>query len=230
MTSKFIANILQIIEVLSSNEQINFNSPNLPTFQIDKISTPLGNIYPLMTSSPSSLPNQLPDFNSLHRLINQLSATTSIIRLDHVGFCYQVESSTQEKVRLINEADLRNSPIYQEPSNDDGLWLFAGNLTEIVSPVTEFVPIEYTSDPDKNYWLPHIQFDIDTKLSSTEILDAIKNIYGNRIIPFSFVIDGTTYIIRCRLGVIGGINIFLDLATNARNVTYLRQHIWQRIV
>lgn len=230
MNSNIASTVLQIIQILSTNEKMNFLHPNLPKFAEGNISTSLGNIYPLLTSYRSILPDKFPNLILLKQLVDQLGSTSSIFGLDHIGFCYKTESSLKEKERLIKIASRNSIPIYEEPSNDDGLWLFAGNITQINAPVIEFVPIENTTDTDKEYWLPHIQLDIDTILSSEDILDIIKNIYGNEITPFSFVINGTTYIIRCRLGIVEGINIFLDLATSSRNVTHLRQYIWQKIV
>ena len=87
--------------------------------------------------------------------------------------------------------------------------------------------IKDTTDPDKTYWLPHIQIDIDTKLLSSQIEKLVINIYGRK--PFPIVIDGKKYIMRLRLGRIDGVNLFLDLATHLRDVDYLKHAIWKKV-
>ena len=89
------------------------------------------------------------------------------------------------------------------------MWLFLGNVDKWDDPTLEFVLIKNTSDPDKDYWLPHIQIDVDTTLSPNQINDLIQEVYSGKIKPFPIVIDGTTYIMRCRLGRIRALVLLL---------------------
>jgi hypothetical protein len=103
------------------------------------------------------------------------------------------------------------------------LWLFIGDTENWQDPMVEFLPVEKTNDKQAEYWLPHIQIDIDTTLTASEIERILTSVYGGVIQPRAIAIAGTVYIVRSRLGVIDGINIFLDLATNSRNVQWARQ-------
>ncbi len=47
------------------------------------------------------------------------------------------------------------------------------------------------------YWLSHIQIDIDTLLAPKEIENLVLLIFGPKIKPFKIDIEGITYIIRC---------------------------------
>jgi hypothetical protein len=158
-----------------------------------------------------------------------LTEKESLVRLSHIGFCYKVSSLKAEKDRLINLVKQSRLHLYQEESNDDGLWFFIGNIEHWEDPTIEFIPIKSTKDKYVDYWLPHIQIDIDTKLSGEEIESIVKSVFGREITPYPIKIEGTTYIVRNRLGVINGVNIFLDLATSQRNVKYLKQNLWSKI-
>ncbi|MFH0942785.1 MAG: hypothetical protein V1810_01285 [Candidatus Beckwithbacteria bacterium] len=216
MNKDFILAFEKVLETLNLNT-------NLLKITNNKIITPLGDIVPLLIKHKSNLSNMPIDFNKLKKLTDKLSS--SIIRLNHVGFCYKTFSNIQEKLRLIKLAKKTKIHLYEEPSNDDGLWLFLGNTDQWEKPMIEMVPIEKTNDKWKEYWLPHVQIDLDTKLSAQEVISLVKLIYGNSFKPHFIVINGVTYIVRCWLGVIDGVNIFLDLATKARNVEYSRKNI-----
>lgn len=93
----------------------------------------------------------------------------------------------------------------------------------------ELLPVEKTSDQWKDYWLPHVQIDIDTTLTEKEIIPVVKFFFGDTVTPFSIAIDSVVYIVRNRLGTIDGINIFFDLATKNRNVKFQRQTLLKRL-
>ena len=222
--------INQLISILSQNKTLNFTHKNFPLFKDEKIITPIGNIGPQLKHDQSSLPNNLVSLDKLQNLLTKLQQKNSLIRLSHIGFCYQVASQKKEVLRLIGAAKTKKISLYEEPSNDAGKWLFLGNISNWQNPVIEFIPIENTNDPNSKYWLPHIQIDVDTKLSGEAIETIVKTVFDKEITPFPIKIDGITYIIRNRLGIINGVNIFLDLATSSRSVKYLRQDIWKKIV
>lgn len=239
MSNGLVNNLTGILKALG----INSNLSNLIGGEIktslnqtlisladNKIVFPLGNVQEMLGGESNNLSDQPIDFEKLDELINDLSLNNSIVRLSHLGFCYKTISAQDEKIRLSEATKKTALHLYEEPSNDEGMWLFLGDVKIWKDPTIEFVLIEKTTDPDKEYWLPHIQIDIDTTLSANEIISEIAKIYGSEMKPFSIVINGITYIERCRLGRVGGVNIFLDLATNSRNVNDLKNNIWKQIV
>jgi hypothetical protein len=229
MENNFIENINRIIEILSQDKNLNFKHSQLPKFTKQKIITPIGDFSQSLTKQKSIFPDSLVDLSKLKTLIQKLEKRKSIIRLDHIGFCYKVDNLNEEKNRLVKLSRNAQLPLFQEPSNDDGLWLFLGDISDWQNPVIEFVPIAHSSDRNINYWLPHVQIDIDTSLNEQDINLLIKDTFSKDISPFSIHIDEITYIVRNRLGCSDGINIFLDLATNKRNVPLLRQKKWKRV-
>lgn len=229
-TTNLTTDLQKIIKIISENENLYFFHPKLANISKDKINTPIGDALTLFSNKKSKLPNDLIDLELLEKLVSQLTKKNSLIRLSHIGFCYKVLSANDEKIRITNLAKESDLDIYQEESNDDSLWLFVGDTNKWEEPVIELIPIESTNDKYVDYWLPHIQIDIDTNLTGEEIDEIVKSIFGKKIIPYFIKIDGITYIIRNRLGVIDGVNIFLDLATNSRKAKYLRQELWKKIV
>lgn len=229
MNKNFIENINQILQILSQDPHLNFSHPQLPHFTDSEISTPIGDIFHTLTKKRTNLQNYLVDLSKLKELVDLLSEKKTILRLSHIGFCYKVKNLIKEKERLVSLSKEANFSLFQEPSSDDGLWLFLGNISNWQDPVIEFVPIAHTSDKDADYWLPHVQIDIDTSLDGEGLTFLIKKIFDKDVVPFPIIINDVTYIVRNRLGCIDGINIFLDLATNQRNVPYLREKIWKKI-
>ena len=157
-------------------------------------------------------------------LIAKIKTSKNFKGIDHIGFCYKVASKEVEVQRLVSVAKDKSIPIYQEPSIDDGDWLFVGDVIDITNPLLELIPHEgNTNDRWIDYWLPHIQFDIDTELSPEEIKTIVKEFISDPGVPYSIQIDGITYIQRVHLGSVEGVNIFLDIATNNRDPNYRRQ-------
>ncbi len=229
MTNNILKTINKIFGILSHNDKLVFKNSDLFNFSDTEIITPIGNILPLLLKHKSKLSNQPIKFKLLEQLINELTKNKSIIRLNHIGFCYKVASQEQEKQRLVNLVKQTRFHLYQEKSNDDALWLFIGNLENWEKPLIEMVPVVKTNDKWVNYWLPHIQIDIDTTLTSQEIEDLITTVYNKTIKPYLFTIDGIVYFVRNRLGCVDRININLDLATNSRNTKFHRQHSLTKI-
>ena len=148
--------------------------------------------------------------------------------INHIGFCYKVASKQDEIKKIVNAASNKGYHAYQEPSNDDAAWVFVGDIATITSPLLEFLPIEGpTNDKWVDYWLPHIQFDIDTRLSPDEIAVLVKKFIRQPYTPYPIKIDGVTYIQRVNLGCQDGVNLFLDIATNNRDITY--RNTWDKL-
>lgn len=229
MNTKLCKTLNEILDTLSKNDKLPFNNNDLFSFSDGKILTPVGDVVPLLLNHKSRLKDEFVGINILENFVNLLTKKDSIISLNHIGFCYKVASQETEKDRLIKLIKDSNFHLYQEPSNDAGIWLFIGNTDKWENPMVEIIPVEKTNDKWVDYWLPHIQIDIDTTLSTEEIEKTVSLIFGRSVFPFSIVIDGTVYIVRNRLGTIDGVNITLDLATNSRDIKYLRQNILKRI-
>jgi len=218
----------EVFRLVSASKNLDFG--NCPvTVNDSQIFTPIADVTPILFAQKSKLENSIVDLSLLKNLIEFLDANNSIVRLNHVGFGYRVKSQQTERQRLISLAQKTDQFLYEEESNDFGLWLFLGNTGVWENPLIEFVPVE-KDDPQIDYYLPHIQIDIDTTLTTEEIERIVKEIFHNTIKPYHIaVINGITYVVRNHLGVIDGVNIFLDLATNSRNVQYHRQNILKKI-
>jgi hypothetical protein len=229
MDTKILTKLKEVLKILSNNGNVSFKDNDLFTLSNSEILTPIGDIIPRLTIHRSKLKDQFIDTDLFIKLIDKLSKDKSIIRLDHIGFCYKVDSLAKEKDRLIELITGSKYHLYQEPSNDEALWLFMGNIKNWEEPVIELLPIEKTNDKWVDYWLPHIQLDIDTTLNGKEAESLVKSVCGNYIVPFAVTIENSICIVRNRLGTIDGVNITLDLATTARNVRSLREGIWKKI-
>ena len=164
-------------------------------------------------------------------MIEKLTARNNIVRLNHIGFCYKSDSIAVEKSKLIKSCLENKLHLYEEDSSDETRWYFIGNIkNDWQIPLIEYLLLEQTDDAWKDYWLPHVQIDIDTNLSDKEIEKELKVFFGNHIKPFKVTINGIIYIVRLRLGVVDGININLDFATRERRVQYHRQNLLKVIV
>lgn len=169
------------------------------------------------------------DEPALNQLLAEIKATKKLKGLNHIGFCYKVASKQAELKRIVGEASKKGLHVYQEPSIDEADWLFVGDISEITNPMLEFLPIQgEPNDQWVDYWLPHIQFDIDTSLTPNEIKTLVQKYMPQPGSPYSIQIDGITYIQRVNLGCSEGVNLFLDISTRYRDVNYRKT--WKELV
>jgi hypothetical protein len=106
--------------------------------------------------------------------------------------------------------------LYQEESSDEGKWFFMGDISHNwQAPIIEYVLIEQTNDEWQQYWLPHVQIDIDTKLTADKIVLELKSFLDQTFNLTQLLLAGN-YIIRLWLGTVDGINIQLDFSTESR--------------
>lgn len=195
------------------------------------IITPIGIVPKSLFSKPSPLKDAFIDLHLLSAFIKNLSSIDAIIRLNHIGFGYKVDSQNKERKRIKKEASNNNWHLYEIESNDDGLWLFIGDTTNWQDPLVEFAPVAKTEDHYVNYWLPHVQIDIDTNLSESKLERIIHNSFkGDRTAIRSVIIDGIIYVMRIWLGIIDGVNIYLDLATKSRNTEFTRKNVMKKLI
>jgi len=226
----FLSTLEELFKTLSLNKKLVIKDKNLISFSNKKIQSPVGDIFPLLTRQKSNLKDQFVEIEKFKKLITILSENNAVVRLNHVGCCYKIDSQGAEEKRLFDLINDSQFHLYVEPSNDDGVWFFIGNSDKWQEMMIELIPVVSTSDKWKEYWLPHIQIDIDTTLSEEEIIEYVQSVFGKEVTPFPIEIDGIVYIVRNRLGTVGGINIMLDLATKARNVQFQRQKLLKEIV
>jgi len=241
MVNLFCHTLLKIFKVLSLNSHLNYFandrvminiSKNVSLFSCDNrgFCTPIKRINSIFDKQRSPLGNSFARITALNFLVKQLTAGNVLVRLNHIGICYKTASQLKEKKLLTQEAKKTDLNLYQEPSNDYGLWLFLGNTNNWEDPLLELLPVENTKDRWVNYWLPNFQIDLDTTLNCEQIEKLVFDTFQGKIKPFrAVVMDGVTYCVRIRLGIISGINIYLDLGTNSRNVKYVRKHILKKL-
>lgn len=170
------------------------------------------------------LPDRFVPTTELESFIKLLSNEGSILRLNHLGFCYQVDLREEERERLTKEAASSRWNLYEEestdPSND---WFIVGDRANWQDPMVEYVPTKGSNDRWINYWLPHFQIDIDTNLDALSLEARLKDKFGSKIIPVRFKFMEDIYGIRARLGSVAGVNINLDLGTTGRITQFQRE-------
>lgn len=192
--------------------------------------SPVSNLKTLLQTKISPLDDQPIDTELLGQVFSLLNQEKSIIGLNHIGFCYHVVSQENEQKRLLESFKNKNEKVYEEPSNDESKWYFVGDTKDTSKPMLELLPVESQDLTFIDYWLPHIHIDIDTKLDERQIESLLYKVYDGDPKPYmSTVIDDVIYSVRTRLGIVEGVNIFLDLSTNHRNVDYSRKNILKQI-
>jgi len=225
---KLLRTLKAIIDILSLNKKLSFKKNDLFEISSSKITTPIGDPLTLFKQKNRNK-DELIDLGQLKDFVNYISTSDLIVRLNHIGFGYLADDKQLEKQRLIKSVQETNFYLYEEESNDFGLWLFMGDTGKWQNPLVEFVPVEKSYENYDEY-LPHIQIDIDTKYSSVQIDDLIVKYFDNKVKSYHIaVIDGIAYIVRVKIGSIDGVNIFLDLATNSRNVKKHREEFLKKI-
>jgi len=230
MTHTIVDEFREMLNVLSSHAHLVVRNSDLFHCSDAELFTPIGNVLPLLFSQRSKLSDQPIDFRLLKQLMELLTKDQSVARLNHIGFCYKVASQKSEKQRLLALVRQTKFHIYQEPSNDDGLWFFVGDTGNWEDLMIELIPIGKVNNRWMiDYWLPHIHIDIDTTLTSKEIRNKVGSVHFDTIEPHHISIDGVVYVIRNYLGVMDGVNVFLDIATNARQTKFTRQQILKRL-
>lgn len=194
-----------------------------------KLTTPLADdTLSSLFAYRSKRSDEIVEHSLIEKLIAAIKAGKGFKGIDHIGFCYKVGSKEAEIKRIIHEASNKGQHVYQEPSSDDAARLFVGDISEITNPLLELLPHEgQTNDKWVDYYLPHIQFDIGTRLSSDEIETLVKKFINRPFTPYSIQIDGVTYIQRVNLGCIEGVNLMLDISTNNRDINYRKT--WDKL-
>jgi len=229
------ATLLDIFRILSEQSRIQLyhdntvsielEGGNLMTLNSHSLITPLSK-SDLLTSLLGTRMND-PDntgyLSHFSKLIAQLSP--HLLRLNHIAFQYFAESRDEELSRIKTSLQGSGFSVYEEMSNDpDSVWFFVGDTTNWQDPLLEIVPILRKKGPWATYWLPQIHLDIDTDLSPEEIFSHITMQYrGTSVKSFEAVtIKGIVYVVGVWTATAEGINVYLNLATNNRDVPHHR--------
>jgi hypothetical protein len=241
IAKKVAGKLLEVFGALAQSPKLNFivdDNVRIATkkretiFEISKegISIPFLSFKDAFFARLSPLPEAFVEIDNLKTLIKDLSKRKSIVRFNHLGFCYQVDSVSKEKERIFDQVSSSLWTLYREPNNSGCPWYFVGELSSWDNPVLELIPIGETGDQWKDYWLPHIQVDVDTSLSAEELKEIINRIFRGQPKPIETVnINGRVFVVRIRLGLVAGINIDLDFATNLRNTQKTREKWWRSV-
>lgn len=233
----FYKNLIEVFKVLSISSKLkSFDNGvvkvcnGLFKLSQDGIELPISTTELTIFKEPSPLKDSPIDIDSLTQILIILHEFGSIIRLNHVAICYPVVSQEDEREFLTKEIAKTKFHLYEEESNDYAKWYFVGDTSKWDDPLVEFLPVVRNTDKWIDYWLPHIHIDIDTNQSEGEIENLINGIYRGSVKPFRVtVINNIVYTIRFWLGVIDGINIYLDISTKNRQVKYFREKILKQI-
>jgi len=218
--------------VSSGDFVLTSNHKELLKVTNDAIISPVTDVIKRTFDEPSALvdEDEFLSEDTISNILEDLKAKGNIVRLNHIGFCYRVASVNKSRVEIAKSASQKHLFTYQMDSNDPAQWLFVGDTTNWRDPLLEFVLIEgEIKDKEIDYWLPHIQIDIDTNMFYEPIRDTLDTVLkGTRSINLQ-TYAGHVSQIRVWLGVIAGINIHLDIGTNARNTRYARRVMLTRI-
>ena len=227
-------NVLNILAPLNNLEKLSDSSivlnNRLLKMTPNHIRSPVVNLKDRLEKYPSPLEDEFISLDTFSLFVDELKKQNSLVRVNHIGFCYKVTSIKIERQKIVKQIEKTPLHLYEEPSNDAAAWLFIGDVKNWQDPLIELLPVENTNDSWVNLWLPHIHIDIDTTEDAQSISDISNKFFKNSITPFNVtVIEGVIYTVRLRLGIASGINIDLDLATNKRDVEYARTKLWKRV-
>ena len=195
----FASKLLDVFKILASEPNLNFIKDNQVEISVSlrktlfKISSNDINVPGIPISEnffekSSPLKNDFVSNNQIQKFISILSEKESVLRLNHIGFCYSTNSIEREKQRLLKLANHNNLSLYQEESQDDSMWLYIGKTTKWYSPLIEFVLVEKTNDRWKDYWLPHFQIDIDTNLVVEDVELIVTKVFSGKVRPYRAVV------------------------------------------
>ncbi|MDO8658235.1 MAG: hypothetical protein Q7K55_05830 [Candidatus Levybacteria bacterium] len=149
----------------------------------------------------------------------------SIVRLNHLGVSYFCQDLNTETLVIKNSVKKNDFKLYKEESGNNDRWLFIGDLTIWDSPLFEIV-LSKGDKGDMNFWAPHFQIDIDTKMTIEEIRKVCNKYLGKGFIKWEMNIPD--YGVVLAMGILDNINgkkIALGLGTTIRQVDYHRKEI-----
>ena len=231
------AKLIEIFKILSvcpqlpyyENGEVNIMFSGKPLLKItgNEIVTPAKDITDTVLLQKSSLSDSFVPMGDLKKFVDWLDS--GIKQIDHIGFCYTVDSQEKELDRI--EGAVMGAKLYEMTSNDLAKWYFVGDASDWHDSMIELLPALPNNAPDVPYWMPHIHVDILTSFSADDIVGKIEEIFGNWFVPLRYTDpEYGTHCVRLWLGTVTGVNIYLDASTNVRNLKWVRAHMLQKIV
>lgn len=224
---ELLGQFLPVKGLVKRNEKIALEGSAL-TITLEELIAPV-NLKKRLAQRLSPLPDNFVQTAQLKAFVSDLKRQNLITSFNHIGFCYQAEDPAGERNAILEELENSGFDLYEEKSADESLWLFIGtkNWEE---PMIELLPIGEIADPWLNQWLPHIHLDFDTKAEAEELDRLAVRHFGGNPVPFHAVItESYIHTVRLRLGITGGVNITLDLATKRRSQAWRRQHLLKKL-
>lgn len=219
------AKLTDIFRILSSCKKIQLTP--IVTITPKDIISPVQDLSDSVFRQRSAIPDTFISMEKFQILVDRLNS--SVTGLDHVGFCYTVDSQEKELARILRAMKHTTFHLYEMTSNDLAKWYFIGNAKNWKEPMIELLPTLPNDDSELAYWMPHIQIDIETKLDWREIEKTMVEIVPDaRPVKFSDPAYGV-YNVRMRLGSVDGINIMFDVGTNVSNLRWSRGHLLREI-
>jgi hypothetical protein len=208
--------------LIKEQEKIKILSDKHELFSVSNNSLTLlkkTNLHNKILLKKSEKSNTL-DEEKLMKIVKLLS--NRIIRLNHVGVGYNCENPESEIKKYFKHLT-QNFKIYEEISDNKFVkWYFVGNLKDIEAPLFEIVLTKDYNPEDK--WSPHFQIDIDTNLSSNELLKIIDDFDWQLNMPNGEVVLGMKI-----FGEIDGTKVILGISTKNRDFLYHRKKLLEEI-
>ena len=208
------------------------NGTTLLESREDGLSTVLNDFSRRVYDQPSPLIDE-DEFLSpelLSGLLESLGREGQILRLNHVGFCYPVDSMLKHNQEIKEGTSKQGVKLYSLPSNDYSEWLFVGDTSYWREPMLEFLPVpDDTRDREIDYWLPSVHINLDTNVFHRQIHKSINRVLKGMRGINPIVSDGNVVQVRVWLGVISGINLHLDIGTIAQNARYVRRVMLEEV-
>jgi hypothetical protein len=199
------------------------------------LSNPVNEISDTVLDQSSPLADSFVSMEAFEKFIALLQKNGPIKGLDHVGFCYTVDSQEDELTKIKKVLLSTQLYLYEMESTDVAKWYFIGDRSHEVDPMLEFLPVLLNktllnNDPALSYWMPHIQIDMETSCSAAKISEMMHEIFGETRKPIFQIDPGSgVYAVRMWLGTISGINIMLDIGTNIVSLPWVRANMLREL-
>lgn len=192
-------------EILINNNNFNYltiNDLEIKLFGIDISSK-------LINSGKKDWSN----FDQYFKFITTIK--NSIIKLNHLGFGYQIDSLegelTNYKNHLTNDFELVEE---QSDDEENNRWYFVKHKIDRSVPKIEL--IFYLTHKYKEY-CPQFQLDIDTDLSYESIKKITDEFLGKNFFTWKYNVPGYGIVMAMgKIGQINGVNILVGIGTNLR--------------
>lgn len=140
-----------------------------------------------------------------------------LVRLNHLGVSYFPEDVDAEAQKIKHSVGKTPFSLYEEESGEPTQrWLFAGDTVNWEDPLFEMV-LDREGLEGGDFWVPHVQIDIDTSLTLTEIRKITEQFLGEGFIRWEHARpDGGVDLVMGIFGQVNGSKIALGIGTDLR--------------